>query len=109
MFPLSLVREQARYVAVLKPYHASTDLQPNDAVLLRAVLHDWNDADATAILKNIRGRMPRGATLLLVELAPDELESHQALGPGRLGIDLHMMVSSQPGDCTQHLKIFGPK
>jgi hypothetical protein len=38
-----------------------------DAYVLRAVLHDWNDSDAVAILRNCRAAMGDNATLLIIE------------------------------------------
>jgi hypothetical protein len=56
--------------------------------LMKAILHDWDDAEATAILRNIRAVIPPDGVLLVVERvigAPNEdLE-------GKLS-DLHMLV-----------------
>ncbi|MCK0090528.1 acetylserotonin O-methyltransferase [Rhodococcus sp. F64268] len=38
-----------------------------DLYVLRRVVHDFDDGQATAILTNVRRHMPRGATLLLME------------------------------------------
>jgi hypothetical protein len=38
-----------------------------DAYLLRHILHNWDDERAVAILRNVRGVMGEGATLLVVE------------------------------------------
>ena len=38
-----------------------------DAYLIKSVIHDWNDAKATAILANIREAMPDDGRVLLVE------------------------------------------
>ena len=38
-----------------------------DLYVLRRVVHDFDDGQATAILANVRRHMPRGATLLLME------------------------------------------
>jgi hypothetical protein len=44
-----------------------------DAYLVKSVIHDWDDARATAILANVRAAMPASGTLLLVEpVMPDE-------------------------------------
>ena len=59
-----------------------------DAYVLRAVLHDWDDADAVAILRNCRAAMRDDATLLIIErdLGPaNEL-------PGPKFSDLNMLV-----------------
>lgn len=38
-----------------------------DAYLLKAVIHDWDDAEAIRILRNCRAAMPDSARLLVVE------------------------------------------
>jgi hypothetical protein len=38
-----------------------------DAYLLKAVIHDWDDAEAIQILRNCRAAMPDGGRLLVVE------------------------------------------
>jgi orsellinic acid C2-O-methyltransferase len=44
-----------------------------DAYLIKSVIHDWDDANATAILANIRAAMPEAGTLLVVEpVMPDQ-------------------------------------
>lgn len=59
-----------------------------DAYFLRHIIHDWDDARATAILRNIRRAMPGGARLLLVEhvLPPGDEPSF-----GKL-LDLNMLL-----------------
>jgi hypothetical protein len=60
-----------------------------DAYVLRAVLHDWDDSDAVAILRNCRAAMGDNATLLIIErdLGPaNEL-------PATKFSDLNMLVS----------------
>jgi hypothetical protein len=59
-----------------------------DAYVLKAVVHDWDDERATAILRTCRRDMPDTATLLLVERllgAPNE-------GPDAAFSDLNMLV-----------------
>src|SRR6185295_1619032 len=43
-----------------------------DAYLLKSIVHDWEDAEAEAILRVVRRAMPAGGTLLVLErvLAP---------------------------------------
>lgn len=59
-----------------------------DVYVLKAILHDWEDPESIAILRNIRAAMPPSGTLLVVE---------RVVGPpnedleGRLS-DLHMLV-----------------
>jgi SAM-dependent methyltransferase len=38
-----------------------------DAIVLKHVIHDWNDEKATSILQRCRAALPAGGTLLLVE------------------------------------------
>src|SRR5687768_9191412 len=43
-----------------------------DAIILKSVIHDWDDARSGAILKNCRQALPGHGTLLLVErIMPD--------------------------------------
>lgn len=43
-----------------------------DAYILKNIIHDWDDAEATQILHNVRSAAPAGTTLLLVEtVIPD--------------------------------------
>jgi hypothetical protein len=58
-----------------------------DTYLLKRVLHDWADAEAVAILSNIRAGAPPGARVLLIEGVLDEA------APGALAdIDIEMLV-----------------
>jgi hypothetical protein len=59
-----------------------------DAYVLRAVLHDWGDADAMAILRNCRAVMRDDATLLIIER---DLGPRNEL-PGPKFSDLNMFV-----------------
>lgn len=62
--------------------------QGGDIYLLSSVLHDWNDSDATAILRNVRAAINGSGRLLIVEhVVPDGNESH----PAKF-IDLEMML-----------------
>jgi len=59
-----------------------------DAYVLKAVVHDWDDERATAILRTCRRDMPDTATLLIVERVlggPNE-------GPDAAFTDLNMLV-----------------
>jgi hypothetical protein len=44
------------------------EVPPADVYLLKAILHDWDDASCRRILRNCRARAARGAKLLVVEL-----------------------------------------
>lgn len=50
-----------------------------DTHLLSMVLHDWNDAEATALLSNIRSAASPGARVLAFELVmPTDSEPHMS-------------------------------
>ena len=59
-----------------------------DAYLLKAILHDWDDAEAEAILRNCRRAVARGGALLVLErvVAPPNVD------PVTKFSDLNMMV-----------------
>ena len=59
-----------------------------DAYFMKHILHDWNDEDATCILKNIRTVIPSNGKLVLAEtVVPTDANFH----PGKL-IDIEMLV-----------------
>lgn len=60
-----------------------------DAYVLSAILHDWSDEQAGAILRTCRAAMSPGARLLLVEavIAPGDEPDWMKL------LDLHMLVA----------------
>ena len=61
-----------------------------DAYLLRIVIHDWADAEAVEILRNVRAAIkPEGRVLLAEVVLPDHVTSRH---PGTL-LDLEMLVS----------------
>jgi tRNA A58 N-methylase Trm61 len=53
-----------------------------DAIILKSVIHDWNDARSTSILQNCRQALPGGGKLLLVERlmpeSPTTTDEHKA-------------------------------
>jgi cyclopropane fatty-acyl-phospholipid synthase-like methyltransferase len=68
-----------------------------DAIILKSVIHDWNDEGSSVILQNCRRAIPKNGTLLLVErimpespTAKDEDKAHamsdlnMLRGPGGL-------------------------
>jgi len=70
-----------------------------DAYVMRVVLHDWNDGETTAILKNVRAAIgTSGARLLILEtsLAPGLEEGAQ-----RLFLDCHMLAVCTGRERTQ--------
>lgn len=58
-----------------------------DAYLLKHIIHDWNDDDATRILTNVRSAMNERGKVLLVEFVLGAGET-----PFGLLLDLNMMV-----------------
>jgi len=60
-----------------------------DAYLLSRVIHDWDDRDATRILRRCRAAMRDGARLLLVEAV---LPERARDAPEAIRMDLHMLV-----------------
>ena len=71
-----------------------------DAYLLKMVVHDWEDEQATAILRSCRAAMPADGALLVVERvvgAPNE-------GPDAKFSDLNMLVA--PGGRERTLEEF---
>jgi len=76
-----------------------------DLYLLKNVLQQWNDAEALAILRNIRSAMPEGARLAVIErLMPERAGDDPAPGavhePADIGGELHGLW---PGE--QHAEI----
>ncbi|MBS1788845.1 MAG: helix-turn-helix domain-containing protein [Acidobacteria bacterium] len=71
-----------------------------DAYLMKFIIHDWNDEQSIAILKNIRGVMAEGGKLLLVEqiVAADNSPSFAKF------IDINMLVMT--GGCERTEKEF---
>jgi len=67
----------------------TSELPAGDAYVLKAILHDWEDAPATALLRNCRRTLAADGRLLLVErvLAPPNEGA-----AGKLS-DLNMLVS----------------
>jgi O-methyltransferase involved in polyketide biosynthesis len=59
-----------------------------DVFLLKQVLHDWNDEQCSALLKNCAASMKPGSRMLLVEMViPDD----RSASPAQL-MDLNMLV-----------------
>lgn len=63
-----------------------------DAYLLKYIIHDWNDADATEILRNTRiAAGGRGTVLLIERVVPEHIGAEQA---GVICGDINMMVAT---------------
>jgi orsellinic acid C2-O-methyltransferase len=65
-----------------------------DAYMLKHVIHDWNDADATAILRNCRSAMTDRGRLLIVEgIYPPRIDGSLE-SRGAAANDVNMLVST---------------
>ncbi len=65
-----------------------------DAYLLKHVIHDWNDEDATAILGTCRRAMPAAGKVLLIEgVYPPRIEASPA-GRAAATNDVNMLVNT---------------
>jgi SAM-dependent methyltransferase len=79
-----------RFTAAPGDFFASVP-EGGDLYLLKAVLHDWNDEQCIAILRNIRQAMPEGGRLLIVEgVLPARVDPRQV---GAYLSDLNMLVN----------------
>jgi hypothetical protein len=67
-----------------------------DAYLLKAVIHDWSDDEASRILRNVRTAAGAGKHLLLVELV---IPRHGREFPGKW-VDLDMLVGTDARERT---------
>jgi hypothetical protein len=68
-----------------------------DAYLIMGVLHDWNDDNATRILRAVRRVAPRDATMLIIEtIVPEEAEPNWE----RI-LDMHMLALHGAKERTQ--------
>ena len=70
-----------------------------DAIILKSVIHDWNDARSISILRNCHQALPKGGKLLLAERlmpeAPDMTDADKAHAMS----DLNMLRG--PGGCER--------
>jgi hypothetical protein len=76
-----------------------------DAYILKSVIHDWNDDESLAILKNCRIAMHEKSTLLLVErIMPEVME--RSLNQQRMAInDINMLA--MPGGRNEPRRSIG--
>jgi SAM-dependent methyltransferase len=63
-----------------------------DIYLLKAVLHDWDDEQSAAILRNCRRAIPSNGRLLLIERAVPERFEGNPIHHAIARMDLHMLV-----------------
>ena len=83
---------QARIEFVEGDFFASIP-SGSDAIVLKSVIHDWNDEDAGRILANCRRALESSATLILVErVLPDRFGTTPA-DRAAARADLHMLVA----------------
>ena len=68
-----------------------------DCYMMMTVLHDWSDAESTAILENVKARAPRGAKLLLLEGILDPM----ARDDFKLDLDVEMLVMTTGHERTE--------
>jgi hypothetical protein len=65
-----------------------------DAYVLKGVVHDWEDAEALAILRNCRAAMRGDSRLLVIErVLPERIDPADPLTPGRFIHDINMMLN----------------
>jgi SAM-dependent methyltransferase len=62
-----------------------------DAIILKSIIHDWDDARSVAILQNCRKALPNGGKLLLVERLMPERPSMADEDKEQALSDLNMM------------------
>lgn len=65
-----------------------------DAYVLKGVIHDWEDEDAVAILRNCRAAMTKDAKLLLIErILPETIDPDDATARAKFITDINMFVN----------------
>jgi SAM-dependent methyltransferase len=70
-----------------------------DAIILKSVIHDWNDARSISILRNCRQALPSGGKLLLVERLMPESPGVTDDDKAHAMSDLNMLRG--PGGCER--------
>jgi SAM-dependent methyltransferase len=70
-----------------------------DAIILKSIIHDWNDARSISILRNCREALPAGGRLLLVERLMPEKPAATDEDKAHAMSDLNMMRG--PGGCER--------
>ena len=64
----------------------------SDAILLKHVIHDWNDERATRILRTVRAALPAGGKLLIVEGVYPARIDQSLESRGAAANDVNMLV-----------------
>jgi SAM-dependent methyltransferase len=73
-----------------------------DAMILKSIIHDWNDDRSVKILRNCRKALPEGGRLLLVErLMPENLEANPEHCAHAMS-DLNMLLGPGGRERTEH-------
>jgi hypothetical protein len=70
-----------------------------DAIILKSIIHDWNDARSVSILRNCREALPGNGKLLLVERLMPEKPAATDEDKAHAMSDLNMMRG--PGGCER--------
>jgi SAM-dependent methyltransferase len=70
-----------------------------DAIILKSVIHDWNDERSISILRNCRQALPNGGKLLLVERLMPESPGMADDDKAHAMSDLNMLCG--PGGCER--------
>ena len=70
-----------------------------DAIILKSVIHDWNDARSISILRNCHQALPSGGKLLLVERLMPEKPTATDEDKAHAMSDLNMLCG--PGGCER--------
>jgi cyclopropane fatty-acyl-phospholipid synthase-like methyltransferase len=70
-----------------------------DAIVLKSIIHDWNDARSISILRNCRQALPNGGKLLLVERLMPETPGKSDDDKAHAMSDLNMLCG--PGGCER--------
>ncbi|XP_031503788.1 trans-resveratrol di-O-methyltransferase-like [Nymphaea colorata] len=74
---------------------------PADAVLLKAILHDWDDKDCVKILRQCREAIPEpGGKVIVVDVVRKKWP-HQVFNELQLLVDLQMMVMNNGRERTE--------
>ncbi len=82
-------------IGVAEDLFGSWSVRADVAVLAR-VAHDWADEDAVRILKNVRGALPPGGRVFLVEMLVADDGSFGGL------CDLHLLMATGGRERTRH-------
>jgi len=70
-----------------------------DAIILKSIIHDWNDARSVSILRNCRAALPGNGKLLLVERLMPETPAATDEDKAHALSDLNML--NGPGGCER--------